>query len=217
MDKYEIALDITEHPENYTAERLKEILADKEVREIYNLICKTASAAEAGRRVDTDAEWERFAGAHGLVKKSRKKGLLLWPMSRAASIIAFVTTTFVAMAVGVAVTVAVTDKKAKEQNQEKTEIAQTAATPTTDSVTALTDSMRAATGPILFENETLSTIMDAVSKAYGVEVRFKNKETGELHLYYKLDTSLPIEEIVAQLTTFEQIKISLKDNTLTIE
>lgn len=216
MDKYEIALDITENPEKYTAERLREILDDKEVREIYNLICKTDSAAEARRAVDVDTEWERFARMHDLKKKSRRKVRFIWPLSRAASIIAFVTTTFVAMAVGVAVTVAMTDKT-DEGSSEKPAAAERTAVTTTDSVTAQRDSVRTATGTIMFEDEALSAIMDAVSRAYGVDVRFKNKETGNLHLYYKLDTSLTIEEIVAQLTTFEQIKINLKDNTLTIE
>ena len=121
------------------------------------------------------------------------------------------------MAVGVAVTVAVTDRKAEEKTAEKTDITVSEARRTTAGVTTTPDSVKPAAGPIMFEDETLSAIMDAVSKAYGVNVKFKNKETGDLHLYYKLDTSLPIEDIVTQLTTFEQIKISLKGNTLTIE
>ena len=217
MDKYEIALDITEHPENYTAYQLNEILADKEIRDIYNLICKTDSAAEAAKPVDVEAEWERFAQKHNMAEQGSNQGRFLWLGSRAAAIITFVTTTFVAMAIGVTVNIALTDKKHEEQSVEKMQTAVSTTGPKSGSVTAQTDSTSTTTGPILFEDEVLSSIMDAVSKAYGVEVRFKNKETRELHLYYKLDTSLPIEEIVAQLTTFEQIKISLKDNTLTIE
>ena len=56
--KYDVVLDIIEHPENYTPEQLTEILSDSETREIYNLLCKTDSAIEAGREIDVDAEWE---------------------------------------------------------------------------------------------------------------------------------------------------------------
>ena len=58
--KYDVVLDIIEHPENYTPEQLTEILSDSETREIYNLLCKTDSAIEAGREIDVDAEVETF-------------------------------------------------------------------------------------------------------------------------------------------------------------
>ena len=52
MDKYELVLDIVEHPEKYTSEQLAEIMSDPETREIYNLLCKTDSAIEANEEVD---------------------------------------------------------------------------------------------------------------------------------------------------------------------
>ena len=47
MDKYDVALDIIEHPENYTSAQLSEILSDPEMREIYNVLVKTQSAAKS--------------------------------------------------------------------------------------------------------------------------------------------------------------------------
>ena len=61
MDKYELVLDIVEHPEKYTSGQLAEIMSDQETREIYNLLCKTESAIEANEEVDVDAEWENFS------------------------------------------------------------------------------------------------------------------------------------------------------------
>lgn len=57
MDKYELVLDIVEHPEKYTSEQLAEIMSDPETREIYNQFCKTESAIDANEEVDVDAEW----------------------------------------------------------------------------------------------------------------------------------------------------------------
>lgn len=65
MDKYDLVLDIIEHPENYTSEQLAELLGEPEMREMYNLLCKTDSAIEASRDIDVDVEWEGFAQKHG--------------------------------------------------------------------------------------------------------------------------------------------------------
>ena len=35
MDKYELVLDIIEHPDKYTSEQLQEIMSDPETRKIY--------------------------------------------------------------------------------------------------------------------------------------------------------------------------------------
>lgn len=59
-------------------------------------------------------------------------------------------------------------------------------------------------------------IMKAVSANYGVDVVFNNKEAATLHLYYRLDPSLTIDEVISQLNTFEQIDIKRQGEMLTI-
>ena len=58
MDKYELVLDIVEHPEKCTSGQLAEIMSDPETREIYNLLCKTESAIEANEEVEVDVDAE---------------------------------------------------------------------------------------------------------------------------------------------------------------
>lgn len=70
----------------------------------------------------------------------------------------------------------------------------------------------------MFEDEPLEKIMKEVADAYGVEeIRFNNLEAAALHLYYKFDPSLPLNEVVEQLNTFEQINIKQNGNILTID
>lgn len=71
--------------------------------------------------------------------------------------------------------------------------------------------------PVMFEDEPLETIATAVASAYGLEVRFNDEETSSLHLYYKFDPSLSLDEVVSQLNTFERINIRLEGNTLIID
>lgn len=212
MDKYDLVLDIIEHPENYTSEQLAELLAEPETREIYNLLCKTDSAIEAYRTIDVDAEWEDFAQK----RRHRPRLSYLWRGSRAASIAAIVGSSVVAVAAGIAVTVAVVTHKPEPVAKEAT-VVSTGMPTATEAIVTPTDTARTASEPVMFENEPLEAIMKEVAAAYGVEVKFNNREVASLHLYYKLDTSLPLNEVVEQLNTFEQINIRQNGNILNID
>lgn len=212
MDKYELVSDIIEHPDKYSDGQLDEIMSDPESREIYNLISMTDSAIEAGKDIDVDAEWKAFK-----LKHCARRHISLWPGSRAASIAAIICCSIVAVAAGIAVTVKVFERKAEPQTCITTDDV-TATVCNTSSVTATpTDTASVRPVPVIFEDETLETIMKAVATAYGVDIVFNNKDAASLHLYYKLDTALTLDEVLSQLNTFERINISRNGNTLTID
>ena len=212
MDKYELVLDIVEHPEKYTSEQLAEIMSDPDTKEIYNLLCKTDSAIEAKKEVDVDEEWEDFSEKHSIRPRRSK----FWFGNRAASIAAIVGTSIVAVAAGIAVTVAVIDHK-PEPVAENVVVASSVVAVSTDTITTKNDTVMVTLTPIVFENESLEKIMKEVAVVYGVEVKFSNTDAASLHLYYKFDPSLPLNEVVEQLNTFEQINIKQNGNILTID
>ena len=212
MDKYEIVLDIIEHPEKYTSEQLAEIMSDSETREIYNLLCKTDSAIEADKKVDVDAEWADFMEKHS----ARRRHRFFWLGSRAASIAAVVCTSIAAVAAGIAVTVAVIDHKPKAVD-EYVAVAPSVVAVSKDTITTKNDTVKLSRTPIMFEDEPLEKIMKEVADIYCVELKFNNKEAALLHLYYKFDPSLTLNEVVEQLNTFEQINIKQNGNILTID
>lgn len=212
MDKYELVLGIIEHPDEYTPQQLAEILSDPETREIYNLLCKADSAVEAAKEVDVNAEWARFSDRHAMGHRHP----FLWPGSRAASIAAIVGTSIVAVAAGIAITVGVT-RHSQGAIADDTASAPSVASVATDSICARGDTTKVALAPIMFENEALETIMKEVAATYRVEVKFNNKSAASLHLYYKLDPSLSLNDVVEQLNTFEQINITQQGNVLYID
>lgn len=212
MDKYDLVLDIVEHPEKYTSEQLAVIMSDPETKEIYNLLCKTDSAIKANKEINVDAEWEDFSKKYPV----HSRRTFSWFGSRAASIAAIAGTSIVAVAAGIAVTVAVIDRK-PEPIAESGVDAPSVVAASTDTVTVENDTVMVGLTPIMFENEPLEKIMKEVAGAYGVDVRFDNREAALLHLYYKFDPSLPLTEIVEQLNTFEQINIKHNGNILTID
>lgn len=212
MDKYNLVLDMVEHPEKYTSEQLAEIMSDPETGEIYNLLCKVDTAIEAGKEVDVDAEWKYFSEKHS----ARFRRTFFWSGSRAASIAAIICTSIVAVAAGIAVAVAVIDRKPAQIAENAASVPAVAAV-TTDAIAAKSDTASVGREPMMFENEPLEEIMKEVADAYGVEVKFNNKEVASLHLYYKFDPALPLDELVEQLNTFEQINITQNGNILTID
>lgn len=211
MDKYDIVLDIIGHPEKYSEEQLEDMLSDSETKEIYNLLCMTASAVKSKKKIDVDAQWHEFSKRH-----IRKPRYMFWFGSRAASIAALVTTSMVAIAIGVMVSVSISERKAETDIAKSSNDITMKVDTTTDTAAVERDSIPVFTSPMMFEDAPLQTIMEEIAKAYDVEVKFNNKEAAGLHLYYKLNPALPLDEIIKQLNTFEQINIARKGNTLSI-
>lgn len=213
MNKYELVFDIIEHPEKYTTDSLNKIMSDPETREIYALLCKTDSAVEANQDIDVDAEWNVFAQQNAV----RTRRTFLWFGNRAASIAVIVLSSLVAVAAGIAITVVAFDKKQYIVADSAVETNSSEIASPTQTTLVQADTAMLPVASIMFEDETLEAIMNAVATAYGVEVRFNNRETAHLHLYYRLDTTLPLDEIISQLNTFEQININRNGNILNID
>ena len=213
MDKYELVFEILEHPENYTSEKLTETLADAEVKEIYQLLCKTEYAINAVKEPDIAGEWERFSRN----RRSLRGFLNKFMVNRAAVIGIIVMSSLGAIAVGITLSnrnpdnnaVLVEDKYGdKKTGDNMVPESQTLQNEENNGVSK---------GIIEFENSPLREIMDSISVTYGVEVVFRKAEIADLHLYYRLNTTLPIMEVIGQLNTFEQINIHHTDKTLTVE
>lgn len=211
MDKYDLVLDIIAHSENYSVEQLEQIFADPEAKEIYNLLCMADSAVQSAKEVDVDSEWKSFAR-----KREIKPRRFAWFGSRAASIIAFAATSLVAVALGVVVIVAV--KEDKQPGVRHADVPmEYSSSILKDSVIASQDTVMKMAEPVMFEDVPLENIMAAIAENYGVEVVFRNKDVAALHLYYRYNPSLPLEDIISQLNTFEQINLVLEDKTLTVD
>ena len=214
QSKYDTVLYIIEHTDEYTPEQLTEILSDPEIREIYNIICKADSSVEAQKEIDTDAEWDNFAKEHTVLQHRS----FTWFGSRAASIAAIICTSIVAVAAGIVVTMSMSDHKVTPTVNNEVTVKTSPVTTSSDNTPVQTDTFNIGTAlaPIMFEDEPFNIIMEKVSATYGVEVKFNNKETSSLHLYYKLDPALPLDVVIEQLNTFEQINIIQNGNTLSI-
>ncbi len=218
MDKYDLVLDLVEHPDRYSDAQITEILSDTECKEFYTLLCKTGAAIRQKHLIETpdiEREWRKVSASRPNVARLK----FLRPGMRAASIVALSLTSLAAVALGVAVAVKHTSSPATPVMEEMDRIdSYTAAKDTcvTDTIPVV-QSSDIPTEPVLYKDEQLGKLLEVIAKCYGVTVEYRNEETAGLHLYYKFNPALPLEEVVDQLNTFERINIHIDGNTLIVD
>ncbi len=216
MDKYDIVLDLIEHPAEYSPERIAEILSDPETREIYNLLCKTGSSlASQDAEVDVNAEWQSFSKSH---KKPRFRFLLSG--SRAASITAIAFTSLAVAAIGITVAVKTFEPHSQPIEaaaESKNVVKISSPHPLSNDSTDITEDVNVLNNPILFVDASLEEILNRVADVHGVIVEYYKPETAQLHLYYKFDPTIPLKETVEQLNSFEQISIRINGNKIIVD
>lgn len=216
MDKYDIVLDLVEHPVKYTPEKIAEILSDPEAREIYNLLCKADSTlASTDAEADVDAEWLKFSQCH-----KKTKFQFLWSGSRAASIAAIAFTSLAAVAIGITVAVKTFDPKPQPIEvtaESSVESPATISESISKDSTVVTAEVKVLNTPVVFEDTSLEEILRRVAEVHGATIEYKRPETAQLHLYYKFDPAIPLKETIEQLNTFEQINIRISGKKITVD
>ena len=223
-EKQRIFLNMLDHPEEYTTEQIEALLADEEISSFaHNLaMTKRAMNRHEDENIDVNAEWERFAIEHSIPQRRNWKRI-------AASTIGIIFISGLAFAATVQLGIlpffgskeevethqktphiTATDSKKKAQAERKT---------VSDSLNRVplhkTDSIPLQ--PIVFEDTSLKTIVDAMAAYYHVDVKVLNPVSTHIRLYFKWDRQCSLQQNIELLNAFDRVKVSYSDNTLTIE
>lgn len=213
MDKIDRLLDSIEHPERYSEPEIASMLADPEVREVYDLLSKTKSTMSPVPTPDIDAEWATFSK----VRKGRKFGILsLFTRNVAASIaIAIASLAAVAAVVGVSAHYAGKKEAATAESPAASIEVKAPAAPDAEVVSGIEEIP--APEPVIFDNETLETVIAQLAGHYGCQVRFASESAKSLRLHFRWDKSMTLDQVVSDLNNFEQIHISVSGQTIQID
>lgn len=209
MDNIDRLLDAAEHPERYTDAELDSILQDPDTREAYDLMSKTRGALFNPSEPDIDAEWQRFAATR--IVSPRSRFLTFVSRHAAALIIGAASLTMVAAGIGIGMspdrddTGAVTEATANDSGSQESAAAADDAIPANEPQT------------VIFKENSLSTILESIASYYGATLVSNKPEAKDLRLYFIWDQSKPLGETIDMLNNFEQIDITLKDNTITVD
>lgn len=213
-----------DHPEEYTKEQIEALLADEEISSFasYLAMTKRAMKRHEDEDIDVNAEWESFAIEHSIPQRRNWKRV-------AVSIISVILLSGLALAataqLGIlpffgskekvethlkAPHLTATDSIKKVQAERKA---------VSDSLTRVllhkTDSIPPQ--PIVFEDTSLKTIVDAMAAYYHVDVKVLNPISTHIRLYFNWDRQYSLQQNIELLNAFNRVKISYSDNTLTIE
>ena len=177
------------HSEQYNEEQLDKMLEDSHIP-----------------APDVDKEWQRFKTRTQKKQQHRSK-----PMQWAA--------TLAILAALSGISYAAIYHLVLKDNKEKV----IATTPAADeketavkaiSVEEKTDTVRTAQN---FNNVKLETIMNQLTKDFGVKVVFNNENARTIRLYLSWEADDKLQDIVNRINHFEKVHLTLSDETITIE
>ena len=191
-------LEMQEHPERYTEEEIRQLMADEECRQLYEQMVRATDAMFEEKHFD-------YVEC-GTLNTQRSKlfkiaaifiGVLLFSGITYAAI-HYVRNSFF------------------DQSPSQVEnVGSSADSQLSDPQLSPQDSTLLK--PVVFEDAELVTILKEVAAYYHYETVYKRDDAKHIRLYFTWDKSMPVEEIVEMFNKFERIHITLKDTQMIIE
>lgn len=206
MEKFEQLMDMTEHPERYTEEQFREMLADEECREMYDMMTATDEAfilrstpPAAGR---TDEEWRKFERRH--FGGRREHG----GMRAAAAVAVLLVVSGIAFA---AIRLGVFGG-----SRQPADVPSEPSAPVVVKAAAVPEQADTAVVSRTFENTELETMLSEMAAHYNIKVRFGSERARHLRLYYDWDSRQRLGDIVRTLNCFDNVDIMLTDSVIIV-
>ena len=221
-EKQRIFLNMLDHPEEYTTEQIEALLADEEISSFAHNLAMTNRAMNRHEYedIDVNAEWESFAIEHSIPQRRNWKRV-------AASVISVLSGLAFAATAQLGILPFFSSKETVETHLKAPHLTATDSIKkvqaerkaVSDSLTRVllhkTDSIPPQ--PIVFEDTSLKTIVDAMAAYYHVDVKVLNPISTHIRLYFNWDRQYSLQQNIELLNAFNRVKISYSDNTLTIE
>lgn len=217
-DKIERLLESVENSDRLSDTELDELLEDSEAKAIHDVISRTAYALTETPEPNINKEWGHFLKEHYSPKHKNLKHVITYFISRnAAAVLIFAIVSFTVIAATISVKIIITGTD-KRDNYE-TEITQTVPADTISKRDSInTDTKQSVLSQThVFKNKSLENIISAIAGYYDATVIFNVDSTKDLRLYFNWDKSLPLEDVIAQLNSFERINITLNGKTIIVD
>ena len=226
MNKTDLLFQMLDNPDQYSEAQWQDILADDELRELYTLMTKTKSAAQASQITDDeiDAEWQRLIHS----RQNHAAVIPLWRKIAAAAaiMIALFGFTYAAIRTGFfGVEKIITSKETPHKVENVDSVATKDNKPTTQEISQdteenfkeSTEEATAKTEPRLYDNAPLEQILTDLSAYYHVDVEYSSEDVRSLRLYYQWEPEYSLDKVIEMLSNFEAFSIHLEGNKLIVE
>lgn len=237
--KWDLLLDLLEHPEKYSETQKDELLGDEEVDELYQQLIETrqsldfAKSKEKMKMPSIDAEWEKLKDEMKLKEKQQKEEMSqnaetqqtaklfpLWsPMRKVAAVAAVLVVSGITFAAIHLVTRShqPSDKNNTELVTSHKDSIQQVSAPQKSNIEEKTDSASLAQLPLVYENAELQNILTPIAGHFHLQVTYQNESARHIRLFLQLEKNMSLDDIIELMNHFEKVNIRHEGQTLIVE
>lgn len=244
--KWDMLLNLLEHPEKYSETQKDELLGDEEVNELYQQLVETrqsldfAKSKEEMKMPSIDAEWEKLKDEmkqkeEKLQKEEKQqkeemsqnaetqqtaKQLPLWsPMRKVAAVAAVLVVSGITFAAIHLVTRShqASDKHNTELVASRKDSIQQVSAPQKSNIEEKTDSASLAQLPLVYENAELQNILTPIAGHFHLQVTYQNESARHIRLFLQLEKNMSLDDIIELMNHFEKVNIRHEGQTLIVE
>lgn len=232
--KWDMLLNLLEHPEKYSETQKDELLGDKEVNELYQQLIETrqsldfAMSKEKMKMPSIDAEWEKLKEekqqkeemSQNAETQQTAKLFSLWsPMRKVAAVAAVLVVSGITFAAIHLVTRShqASDKHNTELVASRKDSIQQVSTPQKSNIEEKTDSASLAQLPLVYENAELQNILTPIAGHFHLQVTYQNESARHIRLFLQLEKNMSLDDIIELMNHFEKVNIRHEGQTLIVE
>lgn len=244
--KWDMLLDLLEHPEKYSETQKDELLGDEEVNELYQQLVETrqsldfAKSKEEMKMPSIDAEWEKLKDEMKLKEEKQQKEEIqqkeemsqnaetqqtaklfpLWsPMRKVAAVAAVLVVSGITFAAIHLVTRShqASDNSNTELVSSRKDSIQQVSAPQKSNIEEKTDSSSLAQLPLVYENAELQNILTPIAGHFHLQVTYQNESARHIRLFLQLEKNMSLDDIIELMNHFEKVNIRHEGQTLIVE
>ena len=237
--KWDLLLDLLEHPEKYSETQKDELLSDEEVNELYQQLVETrqsldfSKSKEEMKMPSIDAEWEKLKDEMKLKEKQQKdetkqnaetqqtaKLFPLWsPMRKVAAVAAVLVVSGITFAAIHLVTRShqASDNDNTELVASQKDSVQQVSAPQKSNIEEKADSASLAQLPLVYENAELQNILTPIAEHFHLQVTYQNESARHIRLFLQLEKNMSLDDIIELMNHFEKVNIRHEGQTLIVE
>ena len=232
--KWDMLLDLLEHPEKYSETQKDELLGDEEVNELYQQLIEIrqsldfAKSKEEMKLPSIDAEWEKLKeekqqkedmNQNAETQQTAKLFPLWSPMRKVAAVAAVLVVsgiTFAAIHLITRSHQASDNSNTELVSSHKNSIQQVSA-PQKSNIEEKTDSASLAQLPLVYENAELQNILTPIAGHFHLQVTYQNESARHIRLFLQLEKNMSLDDIIELMNHFEKVNIRHEGQTLIVE
>ena len=232
--KWDMLLDLLEHPEKFSETQKDELLGDEEVNELYQQLVEIRQSLDFGKSKEEmkmpliDAEWEKLKDEmkqKEVMKQNAEtqqtaKLLPLWsPMRKVAAVAAVLVVSGITFAAIHLVTRShqPSDKNNTELVASQKDSIQQVSAPQKSNIEEKTDSASLAQLPLVYENAELQNILTPIAGHFHLLVTYQNESARHIRLFLQLEKNMSLDDIIELMNHFEKVNIRHEGQTLIVE